>query len=146
MRANANIFWILSVFLTLAAILYTVWSMFFPTQPTDTPLEGVEWVGSIAIFLTAVLSALIAFYVSRVYKAQGGELPEDRLDANIDDGEAEQGFFAPWSWWPVMIGLSAALIFTGIAVGIWIAFIGGALVLVSIVGWQYEFYRGFHAH
>lgn len=146
MRANANIFWILTVFLGLAAVLYTVWSMYFPTQPTDTPYQGIEWVGSIGILLTAVLSALIAFYVGRVYKAQGGELPEDRLDANIDDGEAEQGFFAPWSWWPVMIAISAALIFTGIAVGVWIAFIGGALVLVSIVGWQYEFYRGYHAH
>lgn len=146
MRANANIFWILTVFLGLAAVLYTVWSMYFPTQPTDTPYQGIEWVGSIGILLTAVLSALIAFYVGRVYKAQGGELPEDRLDANIDDGDAEQGFFAPWSWWPVMIAISAALIFTGVAVGVWIAFIGGALVLVSIVGWQYEFYRGYHAH
>ena len=146
MRANANIFWILAVFLAAAAVLYTVWSMFFPTQPAENAYKNIEWVGSIGILLTAILSSLIAFYVGRVHKAQGGELPEDRLDANIDDGEAEQGFFAPWSWWPVMIGASAALIFTGLAVGVWISFIGGALVLISIVGWQYEFYRGYHAH
>ena len=52
---------------------------------------------------------LIAFYLGRVHRAQGGELPEDRLDANIDDGDAEQGHFSPWSWWPIMLASAAAL-------------------------------------
>ena len=53
-----------------------------------------------AIGLSGALSVLIAFYLARIHKRQGGELPEDRLDANIDDGDAEQGHFSPWSWWP----------------------------------------------
>jgi hypothetical protein len=33
----------------------------------------------------------------------------------------------------------------GFAVGTWITFIGVALVVVAIVGWTYEYYRGFFA-
>ncbi len=46
----------------------------------------------------AVLAAFIAFFLTRAYRAQGGELPEDREDANFEDGDAEVGFFSPWSW------------------------------------------------
>ncbi|MBE7195793.1 MAG: cytochrome c oxidase subunit 4, partial [Gordonia polyisoprenivorans] len=67
---------------------------------------------------------------------------EDRQDADIDDGDAEQGFFSPWSWWPFMLGLSLALMFLGFAVGVWISIIGAPLVLVAVVGWQFEYYRG----
>ena len=92
--------------------------------------------------LAAVLSGFIAFYVGRVRAAQGGELPEDRLDANIDDGDAELGFFSPWSWWPIVLAGAAALTFLGLAVGTWISFIGVPLGVIALVGWVYEYYRG----
>jgi uncharacterized membrane protein len=79
MRANKILFWILTVFLLLAAAVYTMWSIL--------ETKEVEWVGTIAIALTAILSAFLAFYIGRVHNAQGGELPEDRLDSNIDDGD-----------------------------------------------------------
>jgi hypothetical protein len=145
MRANANIFWILAVFLFLADGIYIFWSL-MDADFLARNHNSVDWVGVVAIGLTGLLSAFIAFYLNISIKAQGGVLPEDRLDANIDDGEAEQGFFAPWSWWPVMLAGSGALIFLGLAVGVWVSFIGGAVVLISLVGWQYEFYRGYHAH
>ena len=145
MKANANIFWILAAFLFAADIAYIVWSLVDPHFLASNH-GSIDWVGGVAIGLSGVLSAFIAFYVGRVHSAQGGELPEDRVDANIDDGDAEQGFFAPWSWWPVMLGASGALVFLGLAVGVWVSLIGGAVVVVSLVGWQYEFYRGYHAH
>jgi hypothetical protein len=104
-------------------------------------------VGSIGLALVGLLCALIAFYVGRTRQAQGGfELPEDRLDANIDDGDAEQGFFSPWSWWPLMLGISAGLVFLGLAIGFWICFIGIPFAVVSIVGLIYEYHRGYFAH
>lgn len=145
MRANANIFWILTVFLFLADGIYIFWSL-NDAHFLAANHNSIDWVGAVAIGLTGLLSAFIAFYLGISIKAQGGVLPEDRLDANIDDGEAEQGFFAPWSWWPVMLAGSGALVFLGLAVGVWVSFIGGAIVLISLVGWQYEFYRGYHAH
>jgi len=145
MRANANIFWILTVFLFLADAIYIFWSLSDEAFLASNH-GSIDWVGAVAIGLTGLLSAFIAFYLRLSIKSQGGVLPEDRVDANIDDGDAEQGFFAPWSWWPVMLAGSGALVFLGLAVGVWVAFIGGAVVLISLVGWQYEFYRGYHAH
>jgi hypothetical protein len=139
MRANVVLFWILAAFFGVVAIGYAYWSAIDDLDP------GMEWAGTVALSLSAVLSAFIAFYLGRVHSAQGAELPEDRLDANIDDGDPELGFFSPWSWWPIMLAASAALVFLGLAVGFWIAFIGVALFLVSIVGWVYEYYRGHFA-
>ena len=137
MKANTVIFYIIFVFFFLAAALYTVWSLI---------VEGrVEWVGTVALTLTGILGAFLGFYLGRVHSAQGGELPEDRLDANIDDGDAEVGFFSPWSWWPIMLAGSAALFVLGLAVGFWICFIAIAFVLISLVGWTYEYYRGLFA-
>ncbi|MBO0984042.1 cytochrome c oxidase subunit 4 [Rathayibacter sp. SD072] len=137
MRANVNLFWLLAGFFLLAGVAYTTWSLI------DT--EQVEWVGTVGIFLSAVLGAFIAFYVGRVHKAQGAELPEDRLDADIDDGDPELGFFSPWSWWPLILAGAAALAFLGLAVGIWITYIAAGIFLISITGWVYEYYRGYFA-
>ncbi len=73
-------------------------------------------------------------------------LPEDRMDANIDDGDAEQGFFSPWSWWPVVLAGCAALLFLGVAVGPWIAFIALPIGIIALVGWTYEYFRRYFAH
>jgi hypothetical protein len=140
-NATTRLFWILAGFCAAAAATYIIWSL------TDKTFGGkIEWVGTVALILVAALSALIAFYVGRVYAGQGGELPEDRLDANIDDGEAEQGFFSPWSWWPIMLGASAALMFLGLAVGNWLCFIAVAVGIISLIGLIYEYHRGYFAH
>lgn len=151
MNASARLFWILAAFCFVMTIVYTVWTFLYnqqglATDPTGGESGVVEWVGTIGLALVTVLSLFIAFYVSRVFKAQGGDLPEDRLDANIDDGEAEQGFFSPWSWWPIMLSAAAALVFLGIAVGAWIALIGGAIGIICLVGWVYEYHRGYFGH
>lgn len=136
MRANAILFWILAGFFGLSAGVYAFWTWIDDSEPHMEPA------GTVALTLTAVLAAFIAFYLGRVHSAQGAELPEDRLDANIDDGDAELGFFSPWSWWPIMLAAGLALIFLGLAIGLWIALIGGAFTFVSLMGWQYEYYRG----
>ncbi|WP_350349952.1 cytochrome c oxidase subunit 4 [Agromyces sp. G08B096] len=134
MRANVILFWILAAFFALAAAVYIAWTTIDAGAP--------EWVGLVAISLSAVLAAFIAFYLGRVHSAQGGTLPEDRLDANIDDGDPELGFFSPWSWWPIMLAGAAALLFLGLGVGFWISFIAIPLGVISLVGWVYEYYRG----
>ena len=146
MNATARLFWILSGFFVLLCVVYIVWALSTAGDNQATiPVEGggIEWVGSIGLLLVAIMSALIAFYIGRIHKSQGGaELPEDRPNANIDDGDAEQGFFSPWSWWPMMLGSGAATVFLGLAVGGWIIFIGVAFAAISLVGWTYEYYRG----
>ena len=139
MGTNARLFWILGGFFILADAAYIVWSLVDPLH------MKVEWVGAVAIGLTGVLSFFIAFYLGRSQSSVGGLLPEDRLDAEIDDGDAEQGFFSPWSWWPMVLAAGAALVFLGIAAGVWIAFIGAAFAVIALIGWIYEYYRGYFA-
>lgn len=148
MRVNANLFWILMAFFFAADALYIVWTLISHNDPVPSPLTPVgpvEWVGVIGIGLAGLLSFLIAFYITMSRRAQGGELPEDRLDAEIDDGDPEVGFFSPWSWWPMLLALGTALVFLGFAVGIWICFIGVPIALLSVIGWYYEYYRGYFA-
>jgi hypothetical protein len=138
MRVNINVLWVLAGFFLVADAAYSIWAILTYGQ--------VEWVGTIGIGLVAVMSVFIAFYLNRSFHAQGGSLPEDRLDASIDDGDPELGHFSPWSWWPLILAISATLGFLGIAVGVWIAFIGAAFFIIAIVGWVYEYYRGYFAH
>ena len=134
MRGNLVIFWILAAFFFLAGAVYGFW--------TWAAAGGIEWAGFLGIMLSGVLSAFIAFYLGMVYRSQGGELPEDTLTANIDDGDPELGYFSPWSWWPILFAGSAALVFTGLAVGAWLLVVGIPFMLITLVGWVYEYYRG----
>jgi hypothetical protein len=145
MGTNARLMWILTGFFFFADALYVVWSLLVSSDPAGGRPPELEWVGAISIGLCGLLAALIAFYLGRTYAGQGGELPEDRLDALIEDGEAEQGHFSPWSWWPIVLAAAAATTVLGLAIGPWISFIGAAILLIAVVGWVYEYYRGYFA-
>lgn len=137
MRTNANLFWILAGFFLLAAVVYGYWTW---TENLDTTGQP-EWVGLVGMGLSAVLSVFLAFYIGRTHSAQGGELPQDIPTADIDDGDPEMGHFSPWSWWPFALSIGLAFTFLGLAVGVWISFIGVPLTVISIIGWNYEYYR-----
>ena len=148
MRVNANLFWLLAGFFALSAAGYTIWSLLdYATTDMPEPITaaGIEWVGTLGISLGAVMSVFLAFYITITKRAQGGDIAEDIPTAEIDDGDPEIGHFSPWSWWPMFLALGLALMFLGLAVGVWIAFIGGPIVLIGIIGWQYEYYRNFFA-
>ena len=142
MRTNVGLWWMLSAFALLMTLVYTGWALIYYTGDWVT---RIEWVGSIALLFLTFMCALIAFYVQRVHSAQGGELPEDTLTADIDDGDPEMGEFSPWSWWPIVLAASAAIAVIGLAVGSWLVPVGFAVFVVAIVGWVYEYYRGYFA-
>ena len=143
MKTNVNLWWILAGFFFVCFALYTGWSII--AHPALPWYNAIEWVGTIALLFTVFMAAMIAFYVGRVHRAQGGELPEDTLTADIDDGDPEMGEFSPWSWWPLVLAFSAALGILGLAVGTFLLPIGVAVFVVAIVGWVYEYYRGYFA-
>jgi hypothetical protein len=142
-RTNVGLWWLLAAFFFLTFAIYTVWSIL--AHPELPWYHGIEWVGSVALLFTALMGSLVAFYVQRVHKAQGGELPEDILTSDIDDGDPELGEFSPWSWWPIILAFSAAVGMIGLAVGTWMFPIGLGIFLIAIVGWVYEYYRGYFA-
>jgi len=142
-RTNVGLWWLLTSFFFLVFVAYTVWNIV--AHPAPEWWNGIEWVGSVALLFTALMGALIAFYIQRVHSAQGGELPADILTADIDDGDPELGEFSPWSWWPIILAFSAAIGMIGLAVGTWMFPIGLGIFAIAIVGWVYEYYRGYFA-
>ncbi len=137
MRVNANVFWIIGVFFVITAAAYTVWVV----GDAGWDWSKIEWVGTVALALSAILGFFLGYYITATHKAQGADIAADLDDADIDDDDPEIGHFAPWSWWPLVLGTALAIVFLGIAAGFWIAYIGVAVAVVAIVGWTYEYYR-----
>jgi Cytochrome c oxidase subunit IV len=101
--------------------------------------------GTTALALSVGLAFLTGFYLLFT----GRRLPprlEDRPDAEIAEGTGELGFFSPHSWWPLITGMSAAVAALGAAIGWWLFLIGMLFVLLSAIGFVFEYYRGQYAH
>lgn len=98
-------------------------------------------VGTTLLVLTGALAFLVAFYTlytaKRVYPR-----PEDRLDAEIDEADPEYGFFSPYSWWPLVVALGAAGIVLGLVFAGWFVVLSVAILMIGIIGWLFEYYRG----
>jgi len=132
-RTEAALFNLPAVFFVVVAVIYgwlTGWE---------------EWVGLVCILLTGGLFFMVGIYLRMLAKRHGTR-PEDTTDGEIADHAGEQGVFAPWSWWPLLVALAAALGFTALAIGWWIMVPAGALTVIALVGWVFEFSRGQHAH
>jgi hypothetical protein len=102
-------------------------------------------IGTTALVMTGALAFLVAFYMlytaKRVYPR-----PEDRLDGNIDEADPEYGFFSPHSWWPLAVGFSAFLVVLGLIFAVWLVVLGVMVLMLSIIGWMFEYYRGAFSH
>jgi hypothetical protein len=101
--------------------------------------------GATALALAVGLAFLSGFYILFTGRRLPPR-PEDRSDAEISEGTGELGFFSPHSWWPLITGLSAAVAALGAAVGWWLFLIGMLFVLLSAIGFVFEYYRGSYAH
>lgn len=136
MKSNIVIFLILTAYFVLIGAVYTVWSILANGYP--------EWAGSTVIFLSGALTAFIAGYLMLGQKKEKWDLVEDRTDSDIDDGDPELGEFSPWSWWPVSLAFAIGLVFLGISIGFqfWLAVFALPLVIIGVIGWIYEYYRG----
>ena len=101
--------------------------------------------GTTALALSVGLAFLTGFYLLFTGRRLPPR-PEDRPEAEIAEGTGELGFFSPHSWWPLITGMSAATAALGAAVGWWLFLIGMLFVLLSAIGFVFEYYRGQYAH
>jgi hypothetical protein len=145
MKTNAKLFLLLTVFYAIDAVSYGIWS-YNASTPTGV-FEGkhVEIIGTAAIGMLVFLSGFIFFYILKRVITQG-TFPVDNELGNIEDGDAELGFFSPWSWWPLALGFFCSIVFASLAVGFWLTFIAVPLALVAVIGLVFEYSRGQHAH
>ncbi|MCW2502816.1 MAG: cytochrome-c oxidase [Actinomycetia bacterium] len=134
MKSEARIFNGITAFLWLMAVIYGVW--------TTNTTEHTDWIGTTALVLSGALCGLCGGYfwfVSRRIELR----PEDRGDAEIDEGAGELGFFSPGSYWPFGVALSAA--FTGFGIAFWAPWLialGGVALITAIGGLLFEYYIG----
>ena len=111
------------------------------------PIAAIYWylsrdpIGTTALAMSGALAFLVAFYVlytaKRVYPR-----PEDRLDAEIDEADPEYGFFSPHSWWPLPVAFGAFIIALGLIFAVWVIVLGVVILMLAIIGWMFEYYRG----
>ena len=98
-------------------------------------------IGTTALVMTGGLAFLVAFYILYTNKRLDG-LPEDRANAEIDEADPEYGFYSPHSWWPLPVGFGAMLIALGFIFAAWLVVLGVMVLLLAVIGWLFEYYRG----
>ena len=75
-----------------------------------------------------------------------GAMPEDDLDAEQEDADPDYGFYSPHSWWPLAVGASVAIVAFGWVFAAWLVAVGVVTLVLSIIGFVFEYYVGDHAH
>ena len=101
--------------------------------------------GATALGVAVGLAFLTGFYVLFTGRRLPPR-PEDEHEGEIYQGTGELGFFSPHSWWPLFVGLSAAVAAAGAAIGWWLFLIGMLMVVLASIGFVFEYYRGHYAH
>ena len=134
MRSEYKLFGILTAFLYLACGVYAWWTWYDSGR--------VEWIGTLALALTGLLTLMCGGYfwfVSRRIDPR----PEDRPDAEMSDGAGEVGFFSPGSYWPFGLGVAALTAGLGLVYWqIWLLAAGLIAVLLATGGLLFEYYSG----
>ena len=104
-----------------------------------------EYVGFVALLLTGGLSAMIGLYLYLV-GLRIDPRPEDDSYGEIEQGAGELGFFNPRSIWPIMVAFAGAVMFLGLALGVWMFLIGVGLLAMTSIGLLFEHYNGDFEH
>jgi Cytochrome c oxidase subunit IV len=139
MHIEARLFEFIAGFFVFAAVLYSVLTALFGTG-------GTEWAGATALWLTGGLALIVATFF-RFVARRIDTRPEDYEGAEISDGAGELGFFAPHSWWPILVALSASVAAVGVALWQpWLIAAGVVFVLASAAGLVFEYYIGPEKH
>ncbi|WP_306367564.1 cytochrome c oxidase subunit 4 [Nocardiopsis sp. CC223A] len=136
MKTQAYLFMGVSTFFGLAALLYIYWSW----QDTG----AIEWTGTTALVVSIGFGWMIGYWLwqsARRSEHFHGLPAEERLDGEIAENAGEYGFFSPHSWWPMFVALSVAFTAVGVAIGWWMVIIGGFAIILTAIGWVFEYYR-----
>ena len=132
MKIEVRLFLSLAVFFALVGTVYAAFSHLH------------EPVGVVALYLTAAFAAMCGgfmWWTGRRLDAR----PDDNPDGEISDIEGEYGFFSPHSWWPIVLAGGCALLSFGVAVGWWWVYFSIPVLLIGVVGWTFEYFKGEHA-
>lgn len=105
---------------------------------------GFEVIGAICLFLTALLFAMVGFYLHATAKKLPAR-PEDNPRADIAEAEGDYGYFVASSWTPLWLAGASAVLFMGLAIGWWMVALGVALAVPAVILWVFESFSGEHS-
>lgn len=127
MKIEGLLFALLSVFFLAAAAVYWLVSR----DPT----------GFTCLLLSGGFAFIVGYYVLFTARRMDAR-PEDREDAEIAEGAGEVGFFAPHSWWPMILASTFTLTTLGLVFGPFLVIIGFVAVIIAAAGFVFEYYVG----
>lgn len=137
MKTMERVFGVVAVFCFGVAVMYGLWTHY--AAP-----DGIEYVGVVGLGLGGGMALMVAWYLNITLRKLPPP-PEDDDHGEIHQIQGEYGFFTPHSWQPLWLGLSCAVIFLGLAVGVWVMAVGVLFAIPALIGWTYEHWRGPHA-
>ncbi|MFE6844828.1 cytochrome c oxidase subunit 4 [Streptomyces sp. NPDC057686] len=123
MKAEAWLFSGVAVFFVVTGGVYAV----FSGDPA----------GVTALAVSFLMSALVAAFLWRQY-GRGGRRPEDTADAEIRRGGGREFSFPARSFAPVITAVGTALMGIGAVQGLWLALIGGGVVIPGLFGFVFR--------
>jgi hypothetical protein len=139
MHIEARLFEFVAAFFLVVAALYGTLTTWFATG-------GVEWAGTTALVLTGGLAMITATFFRFVARRLDTR-PEDYEGAEISDGAGELGFYAPHSWWPILVALAGSAAAVGIGLWLpWLIVAGVVAILATVAGLVFEYYIGPEKH
>lgn len=124
----------------IGGFLFLLGGLFYFATGGIYYLISREPVGTTALVLTAGLAELIAFFLLFTQNRLGYQ-PEDNSEAYQSEAAADFGFYAPRSWWPLIVAAATAITFLGLIYAVWISLLGIGLVLFSVWGWLFEYWK-----
>ncbi|MDS1268686.1 cytochrome c oxidase subunit 4 [Lipingzhangella sp. LS1_29] len=142
MKAQAYLWIITALVFAVFAGIYITWSL-WDTGPAATG-GNIEWTGTVALVFSVFFGLMVGFWLwqaARRSERQHGLPPEDTHTGEIDENAGEYGFFSPHSWWPLFCALAVAFTAVGVAIGWWMVLIGGFAIVLTSIGWVFEYYR-----
>ena len=139
MSTSAKLFSLGAIFFVPIAVIY--WYF------TTTTMGQWEPVGVVGILLLGLMTLMVGLYLRATTRKLDMD-PGDNPQGAVADAAGDYGFFAPYSWWPLWLGLAAFTVFLGVAIsnhsGWWLFVIGAVFGVWALIGWAFEFYRGEH--
>jgi hypothetical protein len=126
MKIEAYLFFFIFVFLAITGGVYLTYT-------------GIDLMGGVPLYFSAGLALIIGYYLWYTGR-RCDPRPEDRAEAEVEEGAGELGFFSPHSWWPLPTALGAMIVFYGMIFGMWLLLIGVFVGLTGVTGFVLEYY------
>lgn len=128
MKSSAKIFYGLTAFLAIMAVLYILSTMKIADAGS---IQGLEWAGATGLVLATGLTLMLGGYFHFTERRMD-ILPHDWEEAEIEDGAGMLGFFSPSSIWPFVMSMGILVMGFAIAfMSYWMLLLGAVVLIWS---------------